>query len=70
MLLATLTFPPSPPPQSKDKMNYASSLKEKCSSPEYYESSAAESRSQSESESTRSSGQRTPPSSLSKAVDR
>jgi STE20-like kinase len=44
--------------------------REKCSSPEYYESSAAESRSQSESESTRSSGQRTPPSSLSKAVDR
>jgi hypothetical protein len=52
-------------------MNYApSSLKEKLSSAEYYESSAAESRSQSESGSTRSSGQRTPPSSLSKAVDR
>jgi hypothetical protein len=53
-------------------MNYAvSSLKEKNSSPECYESSAAESRSQSESGSTRSSGQRTPPSSsLSKTVDR
>ncbi|XP_069677773.1 serine/threonine-protein kinase 10 isoform X2 [Periplaneta americana] len=40
------------------------------SSPEYYESSTAESRSHSESGSTRSSGHRTPPSSISKAVDR
>jgi hypothetical protein len=53
--------------QGKEKIDHTPiPLKEKRSSPEYYESSA----SHSESGSTRSSGQRTPPSSLSKAVDR
>ncbi|PNF33494.1 hypothetical protein B7P43_G00558 [Cryptotermes secundus] len=53
--------------RGKEKIDHTPvPMKEKCSSPEYYESST----SHSESGSTRSSGQRTPPSSLSKAIDR